>query len=380
MPDIHSPLSPSSAFRWIKCTPSAKLNAALPDSTSEYALQGTAAHTLCEYKLQKLLGKDAKDPTENLTYFDAEMADCTDSYQQYVSEQIEKAKQFCKDPIVLVEQKLDFSKWVPQGFGTGDCVIVADNVLTVIDFKYGVGVLVEAEQNPQMMCYALGALALFDSIYDIENVVMTIFQPRRDNISTYKLSKKELLQWADEILSPAAQLAAKGEGEFKAGKHCRFCKVKATCRKRAEYNLELARYDFEMPANLEDTEIEVILSKADELAAWCSDIKEYAFQQALNGKQWNGWKLVEGRSVRKYINEDAVAETVKNAGYDPYEHKVLGITAMARMLGKAKFENLLSSFIEKPTGKPALVPKSDKRPSIDKAVQAADDFKEENES
>ena len=380
MPDIHSPLSPSSAFRWIKCTPSAKLNAALPDSTSEYALQGTAAHTLCEYKLQKLLGKDAKDPTENLTYFDAEMADCTDSYQQYVSEQIETAKQFCKDPIVLVEQKLDFSKWVPQGFGTGDCVIVADNVLTVIDFKYGVGVLVEAEQNPQMMCYALGALALFDSIYDIENVVMTIFQPRRDNISIYELSKKELLQWADEILSPAAQLAAKGEGEFKAGKHCRFCKVKATCRKRAEYNLELARYDFEMPANLEDTEIEVILSKADELAAWCSDIKEYAFQQALNGKQWNGWKLVEGRSVRKYINEDAVAETVKNAGYDPYEHKVLGITAMTRMLGKAKFENLLSSFIEKPTGKPALVPKSDKRPSINKAVQAADDFKEENES
>lgn len=380
MPDIHSPLSPSSAFRWIKCTPSAKLNAALPDSTSEYALQGTAAHTLCEYKLQKLLGKDAKDPTENLTYFDAEMADCTDSYQQYVSERIEKAKQFCKDPIVLVEQKLDFSKWVPQGFGTGDCVIVADNVLTVIDFKYGVGVLVEAEQNPQMMCYALGALALFDSIYDIENVVMTIFQPRRDNISTYELSKKELLQWADEILSPAAQLAAKGKGEFKAGKHCKFCKVKATCRKRAEYNLELARYDFEMPANLEDTEIEVILSKADELAAWCSDIKEYAFQQALNGKQWNGWKLVKGRSVRKYINEDAVAETVKNAGYDPYEHKVLGITAMTRMLGKAKFENLLSSFIEKPTGKPALVPKSDKRPSIDKAVQAADDFKEENES
>ena len=380
MPDIHSLLSPSSAFRWIKCTPSAKLNAALPDSTSEYALQGTAAHTLCEYKLQKLLGKDAKDPTENLTYFDAEMADCTNSYQQYISEQIEKAKQFCKDPIVLVEQKLDFSKWVPQGFGTGDCVIVVDNVLTVIDFKYGVGVLVEAEQNPQMMCYALGALALFDSIYDIENVVMTIFQPRRDNISTYELSKKELLQWADEILSPAAQLAAKGEGEFKAGKHCRFCKVKATCRKRAEYNLELARYDFEMPANLEDTEIEVILSKADELAAWCSDIKEYAFQQALNGKQWNGWKLVEGRSVRKYINEDAVAETVKNAGYDPYEHKVLGITAMTRMLGKAKFENLLSSFIEKPTGKPALVLKSDKRPSIDKAVQAADDFKEENES
>lgn len=188
-------------------------------------------------------------------------------YAQYVMEQLSVAKEKCKDPIVLIEQRLDFSKWVPQGFGTGDCVIVADETLTVIDFKYGVGILVEAENNPQMMCYALGALQLFDSIYDIDSVTMTIFQPRRDSVSTYTISKEELLKWADEVLAPTAQLAAKGEGEYKAGDHCQFCKVKATCRKRAEYNLELARYDFEMPSTLNDDEIEAILAKADALVS-----------------------------------------------------------------------------------------------------------------
>ena len=373
MPDIHSPLSPSSAFRWIKCTPSAKLNAALPDSTSEYALQGTAAHTLCEYKLQKLLGKDAKDPTENLTYFDAEMADCTDSYQQYVSEQIETAKQFCKDPIVLVEQKLDFSKWVPHGFGTGDCVIVADNVLTVIDFKYGVGILVEAEQNPQMMCYALGALNLFDGIYDITEVSMTIFQPRRENVSTFVMKKDDLYSWADTVLAPTAQLAYKGEGDFKAGTHCQFCKVKATCRKRMEYNMELAKYDFEMPSTLDDAEISVILEKADELVSWITDIKEYALAQAMNGTHYDGFKVVEGRSNRKYTDEEKVAETVTKAGHNPYEQKLLGITAMTSLLGKTKFNELLGGLVYKPQGKPTLVPESDKRPEMN---TAKDDFKE----
>ena len=258
-------------------------------------------------------------------------------------------------------------------------MIVADETLQVIDFKYGVGILVDAEKNPQMMCYALGALQLFEGIYDIDSVSMTIFQPRRDNVSTYTISKAELLKWADEVLAPTAQLAAKGEGEYKAGDHCQFCKVKATCRKRAEYNLELARYDFEMPSTLNDDEIEAILSKADALVSWAGDIKEYALQQAVNGKQWNDWKLVEGRSNRKYVNENAVAEAVHKAGYDPFEHKVLGITAMTRMLGKTKFEELLSGYIEKPQGKPTLVPMSDKRPAmnISKSASAADDFKED---
>ena len=167
-------------------------------------MQGTDAHSLCEHKLKTALGQQSKDPTENLSFFDEEMADCSDMYAQYVMEQLAAAKEKCKDPIVLIEQRLDFSKWVPQGFGTGDCVIVADETLTVIDFKYGVGILVEAEKNPQMMCYALGALQLFDSIYDIDSVTMTIFQPRRDNVSTYTISKEELLKWAEEVLAPTA--------------------------------------------------------------------------------------------------------------------------------------------------------------------------------
>ena len=375
MPDQHAVLSASSSHRWLECPPSALICAKVKDTSSEFARQGTDAHTLCEYKVNAALGKQAKDPTEDLTYFDSEMADCTDAYAQYVLEQVEAAKQKCKDPIVLVEQRLDFSRWVPEAFGTGDCVIVADEQLTIIDMKYGVGILVEAEKNPQMMCYALGALELFDGIYDITEISMTIFQPRRANVSTYTISKAELLQWADEVLAPTAQLAAKGEGEFKAGSHCQFCKAKAACRKRAEYNLELAKYDFEMPANLEDDEIEIILSKADELISWAADVKEFALQQALSGKEWHDWKLVEGRSVRKYVNDVAVADKVQSAGFDPYEHKVLGITAMTKMLGKTKFEELLSGLIEKPQGKPTLVPMSDKRPTMN---TAANDFKEDN--
>ena len=370
----HAVLSASSSHRWLECPPSALQCAKVGDTTSEFAMQGTDAHSLCEHKLKTALGQKSKDPTENLTFFDEEMADCSDMYAQYVMEQLAVAKEKCKDPIVLIEQHLDFSKWVPQGFGTGDCVIVADETLTVIDFKYGVGILVDAEKNPQMMCYALGALQLFDGIYDIDSVTMTIFQPRRDSVSTYTISKEELLKWADEVLSPTAQLAAKGEGEYKAGDHCQFCKVKATCRKRAEYNLELARYDFEMPSTLEDDEIEAILSKVDALVSWAGDIKEYALQQAVSGKGWKDWKIVEGRSNRKYVNETAVVDTVKDAGYDPYEHKVLGITAMTKLLGKTRFEELLSGFIEKPQGKPTLVPMSDKRPAMNTAVN---DFKED---
>lgn len=375
MPDKHAVLSASSSHRWLQCPPSALLCSKAGDTTSEFAIQGTDAHSLYEYKLKTALGKESADPTENLTYFNEEMADCADMYVQYVMEQLAAVKETCKDPLVLVEQRLDFSRWVPQGFGTGDCVIVADGVLSVIDFKGGIGVLVEAERNPQLMCYALGALDLFDGIYDIEQMSMTIFQPRRENISTYTIPKEELLSWADDTLKPTAELAAQGKGEFKAGEHCRFCNVKATCRKRAEYNLELARYDFAMPSTLGDEEIEAILSKADALVSWASDVKEYALQQAVSGKEWHDWKLVEGRSNRRYVNENAVAETVEKAGYDPYEHKVLGITAMTKLLGKTKFEEMLSGFIEKPQGKPTLVPMSDKRPAIH---TAANDFKEDN--
>lgn len=375
MPAKHSDLSASGSNRWLHCPPSAKECAKLPDVSSEYARQGTDAHTLCEYKVKKALGRKMKDPTEDLTFYNEEMEECASEYAQFIMESLSAAKEHCKDPLVLVEQRLDFSRWVPGGFGTGDCVIVADDTLMVIDFKYGLGVLVDAEKNSQMMCYALGALSLFDGIYDIKEVNMTIFQPRRENVSTASMTKEELLHWAETVLKPTAELAAQGKGEYKAGGHCRFCKLKATCRKRAEYNLELAKYDFAVPSTLEDEEIEIVLSKADELVNWAGEVKEYALQQALSGKSWKGWKLVEGRSNRRYVSEEAVAAKVEEAGFDPYEKKLLGITAMTKQLGKKKFDELLKGLIEKPQGKPVLVPESDKRPALHTAV---DDFKNVN--
>lgn len=377
----HAYLSASASHRWLACPPSAKLCANILDQASEYAQQGTDCHELCAYLVEKALGRDVIDPTENLTYYDAEMQNCAEEYRNYVLEQIEAAKEFCKDPQVMIEQRLDFSRWVENGFGTGDCVIVADEVLQIIDYKHGLGILVSAGDdehggNSQMMCYALGALGaleVFGDIYDINQIKMTIFQPRRDNISTYTISKKNLLKWADEVLAPTAQLAYVGKGKFNAGDHCTFCKVKATCRKRAEYNLKLAKYDFEMPATLDDTEIAAILEKVDEMISWGNDIKDYALQQAQSGVHFEGWKIVEGRSNRKYTDENAVADTVKDAGFDPYEKKLLGITAMSTLLGKKKFEELLGGLIYKPPGKPTLVPESDKRPAMN---TAKDDFKE----
>ena len=374
----HAYLSASASHRWLACPPSAKLCANILDQASEYAQQGTDCHELCAYLVEKALGRDVIDPTENLTYYDAEMQNCAEEYRNYVLEQIEASKEFCKDPQVMIEQRLDFSRWVENGFGTGDCVIVADEILQIIDYKHGLGILVSAGDdehggNSQMMCYALGALEVFGDIYDINQIKMTIFQPRRNNISTYTINKDDLLKWADEVLAPTAQLAYIGKGEFNAGDHCTFCKVKATCRKRAEYNLELAKYDFEMPATLDDTEIAAILEKVDEMISWGNDIKDYALQQAQSGVHFEGWKIVEGRSNRKYTDENAVVDTVKDAGFDPYEKKLLGITAMSTLLGKKKFEELLGGLIYKPPGKPTLVPESDKRPAMN---TAKDDFKE----
>lgn len=369
----HAYLSASSSHRWLECPPSAKLCAAIVDSGSPYAQQGTDAHAICEHKVEKTLGRDSPDPTENLTYFDSEMDECSDAYCSYVMEQVEEARKHCSDPLILIEEKLDFSKWVPEGFGTGDCVIIADDVLHIIDFKYGLGVLVDADENPQMMCYALGAIDQYEYLYDIRTVKLTIFQPRRENISTFEISKYDLMTWAETVLKPTAALAYNGEGEFKAGDHCQFCKVKATCRKRAEHNLELAKYDFEMPAKLDDAEIAAILSRIDDLVSWANDIKDYALQQALSGVEYEGFKVVEGKSNRKYSDDTAVAAAVEAAGYDPYEKKLLGITAMTSLLGKKKFEALLSALITKPLGKPTLVPESDKRPALN---TAKDDFKD----
>lgn len=369
----HALLSASSSHRWMACPPSALLSNKFEDVSSSFAQEGTDAHTLAQYKLEKLLGLDTKDPTDALIFYDEEMNSHSEDYAAFVLEKLEKAKETCTDPQILIEQKLDFSSYVPEGYGYVDCLIIADGTLTVIDFKYGLGVNVSAERNPQMFCYALGGLALFDSIYDIENIHLVIYQPRRENISEYTLSKSELLKWAEEVLAPTAQHAIKGEGEYKAGEHCQFCKAKATCRKRAEYNLELAKYDFEAPATLDNDEISAILTKADELISWANDVKEYALKEALNGTKFEGFKLVTGRSNRKYTDEAAVADVVIGTGKDPYEKKLLGITAMTTLLGKKIFDEILGGLIVKPPGKPALVTADDKRPEYNSAYE---DFNE----
>jgi len=365
----HALLSASSAHRWIACPPSALLSKKFEDVSSSFAQEGTDAHALAQYKLEKLLGINTKDPTESLSFYDEEMNNHAEDYAAFVLEQVEKDKRKpSADPQVLIEQKLDFSKYVPEGFGTVDCLIIADGTLTVIDYKYGLGIKVSAERNQQMFCYALGGLALFDGIYDIENVHLVIYQPRRENISEFTISKIELIQWAEEVLAPIAQLAIKGEGEYKAGEHCQFCKAKATCRKRAEYNLELAKYDFEVPATLDNEEIASILTKLDELVSWASDVKEYALKEALNGTKFEGFKLVAGRSNRKYTDESAVANVVIAAGKDPFEKKLLGITAMTALLGKKAFEDILGSLTFKPPGKPVLVTADDKKARIQLSI------------
>ena len=375
-PKGHAILSASSSERWLKCPPSARLCETYDDKGSNYAAEGSDAHELCEYKLRKALGMQANNPAENLTWYSEEMEDCAEGYATFIIELVETAKKTCSDPVVLIEQRVDFSRWVEQGFGTADCIIIADGTLRICDYKHGLGVLVSAEDNPQMKCYALGALELFDAIYDIDTVSMTIYQPRRQNISTYELSKDDLYQWADDVLKPTADLAFAGDGNFLCGEWCGFCKAKHVCRASAEASLLLALYDFKLPPLLEDSEIEVILSRVDDLVSWASDIKDYALKQAVSGKQWNGWKLVEGRSNRKYVNEAAVIEAVSDAGFDPYEKKLLGITAMQKLLGKSRFDELLASYIEKPQGKPTLVPDSDTRPAMNNAKT---DFMEEND-
>lgn len=360
----HAVLSASGSHRWLNCTPSARLELEFENTGSEAAREGTAAHALCEHKLKRALHIRSRRPVSD--YDSDEMEECTDAYAEFVMEQYEAAKQVCKDPVVLIEQRLDFSCYVPDGFGTGDCLIISDDRLHIIDFKYGMGVLVEAEDNPQMKLYALGALAVYDALYDIREVSMTIFQPRRENVSTWTVSVEDLKAWAENELKPRAKKAYDGEGEYLPGEWCTFCRAAVRCRARAEEKLRLAQTEFRMPPLLTDAEIEEILAVLPDLTKWANEIAAYALDAALNhGKEWNGFKVVEGRSVRKYRDEAAVAEAAKEAGYkDIYRQSLIPLTEMQRLMGKDKFEEVLGGLITKAPGRPTLVPKSDKRPAM----------------
>jgi hypothetical protein len=357
----HAYLSPSSSERWINCPPSMKLSEEFQEEASTYAQEGTEAHALCEHKLKKLLGLESKDPTKDLEFYNEEMEGCAESYASYVLEIISRYK----DPLVLIEERLDLSKFVKESYGTADAIIVTDDEIHVIDYKHGQGILVDADKNTQLMLYGLGALNLFDGIYDIEKVTMHIYQPRRENISSFEMTADKLYSWAEEVIIPKSKLAFAGEGKFESGDWCRFCKAKNICRERANIALEVAKCEFKLPPTLSDEEVEESLKHVKEIEAWIKDIKDYALKKALQGKKWTDFKLVEGRSNRRYVDEDKVARVVEAEGYDPYDQKLKGITAMTKLLGKEKFNELLSDLLEKPQGKATLVPRTDKRQEIE---------------
>ncbi len=369
----HALLSPSGSHRWLHCTPSAVLETEFDNRSSPAAAEGTAAHALCEHKLKRMLHRRSKRPVSD--YNSDEMEEHTDAYVEFVSELLEKAKQNCKDPLVQVEQKLDLSEYVPGAFGTADCLIIADGALHVIDMKYGLGVLVSAEENPQLKCYGIAALSIYEDLYDIKEVSLSIFQPRRENVSTWTISAEDLRNWAENELKPKAQMAFKGEGEYCPGEWCQFCRAAVKCRARAEEKLRIAEEEFKLPPLLTDTEIETILPMLPDITKWANDISAYALEMAVSrGKEWNGYKVVEGRSVRKYADEDAVAEAAKQNGYtDIYRKSLITLTEMQKLMGKKKFEEILGSLIVKPPGKPTLVPVTDKRQAMN-VSDAKNDF------
>lgn len=368
----HAYLSPSSSERWINCPPSMKLSEEFQEEASSYAKEGTEAHALCEHKLKKLLGMESKDPSESLEFYNEEMEECAENYASYVLEIISSYK----DPLVLIEERLDLSKFVKESYGTADAIIVTDDEIHVVDYKHGQGVLVDAPKNTQLMLYGLGALNLFDGIYDIKKVTMHIYQPRRENISSFEMTADKLYGWAEEIIIPKSKIAFDGEGDYKSGDWCRFCKAKNICRERASIALEVAKCEFKLPPTLSDEEVEEALKHVKEIESWIKDIKDYALKKALQGKKWTDFKLVEGRSNRRYIDDDEVAHLVEAEGYDPYEKKLKGITAMTKLLGKEKFNELLSDLLERPQGKATLAPKTDKRQEIE---TVKDEFKKEND-
>lgn len=368
MPGTHALLSASAANRWLNCPGSARLTENMPETESPYAAEGTLAHSLADLKVRKKFVKMKKSEYDTQLahiqkdpLYAPEMDGHTDTYLDYIlgiAHSYNKVK-----PYVVAEKRLDYSAYAPGGFGTCDCAILCKNDLHIFDFKYGKGVPVSAEDNPQLKLYALGALAEYGFLYDIQSVILHIIQPRLDNISDFTIDVDALTAWGNSIRH-AAELAYKGEGEFKCGDHCRFCKAKAVCRARAEdfFTLEASA---ELPKELlSDHEIGEILERASRLKNWVSEVEEYVLSEILSGKSVEGWKAVEGRSNRKITDIDAAFEVLKKEGYDEtllYERKPITLTELEKLVTKKKLEELIGGMIDKPRGKPTLAPESDKR-------------------
>lgn len=381
----HAILSPSSAKRWINCPPSAQLNAAAGDHETVYTREGTLAHALAELKARKyfLSGIGPRKYQTELLKIKAnelwqdEMDGYTDDYLEALKD---IAAEF-REPYVALEQRVDFSEYVPEGFGTADCIMISGEVLHVIDFKYGKGIAVEAEHNPQMMLYALGALLENMAIYDVFTVRMTIVQPRiKREPETWELPARDLLRWAEDTVKPAAQLATAGEGEFREGEWCRFCAIRATCRTRAAVHTALEDFGGKLPPELTDAEVARALTLGQRLRSWLSDLEEYALTACLEGKEIPGFKAVEGRSVRAWTDVDAAFSAARAAGVPEemlYERKPVTLAALEKVMGKKPFAEALGGYITIPAGKPTLVKAEDKRPAITNRPTVEDDFGED---
>jgi hypothetical protein len=381
----HAKLSASGSKRWLTCTPSAQLETQFPDSTSSFAEEGTWAHEYSELLLTDFLFKmDLKIFTRKLdnvmdeTFANPENYEAVESYVSFVQGRIKQIRQDHPDSLSMLEQRVDFSEWVPDGFGTADVVLVYGDTMEVIDLKFGKGVKVEAFGNTQLSLYALGAWNEFNMLYDIEKVRMTIVQPRLNHISTDEFSLVQLLAWAEDTVRPKAQMAMNGEGEYVPGEHCRFCKARFQCRARAQEAIET---DFKEPDLLSDDEIAELLEKTEHIQKWASDLQEYARSKAEQGTKFSGWKLVEGRSTRKFSDAEAVANRLFAEGYgegDLYERSLKTITALEKSIGKKRFNELVADLIVKPPGKPSLVPESDKRQEWNSLAAAQAEFENIN--
>lgn len=376
MPDKHARFSPSAAKRLINCPPSLVLGEQFNEEESQYAAEGSAGHALAEYLIKKHLKKRVRRPVSD--YYNDDLLEAVDDYVSYCIGEIEDAKRECPDPFFAVEQRVDASNYVADCFGTADMVVMTDQVIHVIDLKLGKGVPVYAEENPQLMIYGLGLLEIAEMLYDPKIVRLTIYQPRLNNSSTWDIDPAALKAWGEEVLRPRGAMALMGSGDFKAGSWCRFCKARNQCRARADEFLKLAQMEFRPPALLSDDEISEVLKVADELSKWASDVYTFAQDQAItHGKEWTGFKLVEGRSNRKYTSDAEVAQAAETAGYnDIYKKSIIGVTEMERLMGKAEFARILGPLVYKPQGKVTLVPESDKREAITKTTAAAE-FTEE---
>lgn len=378
----HAKLSPSSASRWMACTPSAELEKGFPNTTSSFAEEGTLAHAICEDMLrldhgqitEKVYDKQMESHKKS-KYYNDEMLEHCQNYVDFVN-----LSAFEPGAHVFIEQRLDMTNYVPEGFGTGDCLVIKDKVLKFFDLKYGKGVKVSAVNNAQLKIYALGALNDYGHIFEVDMIELNIYQPRLDGESTWTISVADLLNWAETELKEKAKLAFKGDGEYKAGTHCGFCKAKAQCRALKEHNMQLAAMAFKDPDLLDVDELAEVLEKEALFANWIGAVKEFVFAKAMDGVKIPGFKLVHGRSVRTYGDPVKVEDILKKKGFkDIYTiPKLVGITELTKRMGKKKFEEIVDPLLVKPPGKPTLVEASDKRPEIQSSTEAADVFNDDS--